>query len=71
MQLYCVNGTVCGHAAYASLEAGEHHLYHNGTLAHIGVATYGLIIHMAILVACNSLPYNVCGACIKLLYITK
>ena len=39
--IYCVNGTVCGHAAYVSLEAGEHHLYHNGTLANVGVVAYG------------------------------
>ena len=39
--IYCLDGTVCGHAAYASLEAGEHRLYHNDTFAMIGVAVYG------------------------------
>ena len=39
--IYCLDGTICGHAAYVSLEAGEHRLYHNDTLAKIGVAAYG------------------------------
>ena len=39
--IYCADGTVCGHAAYASLEAGEHQLHHNDTSAMIGVAAYG------------------------------
>ena len=41
--IHCTDGTVCGHAAYASLEAGDHHLYHNDTSAKIGVAAYGFI----------------------------
>jgi len=36
-----VNGTVCGHAAYVSLEAGEHRLYHSDTSGKVGVAAYG------------------------------
>ena len=43
--VYCADGTVCGHAAYASLEAGEHQLYHNDTSAVIGVAAYGFNSH--------------------------
>ena len=39
--IYCADGTVCGHATYASLEAGEHRLYHGDTLAKVGVAAYG------------------------------
>ena len=39
--IYCADGTVCGHAAYASLEGGEHQLYHNDTSAVIGVVVYG------------------------------
>ena len=39
--IYCTDGIVCGYAAYASLEAGEHQLYHNDTSAMIGVAAYG------------------------------
>ena len=43
--IYCLDGTVCGHTAYASLEAGEHHLYHSDSLAMIGVAVYGFNTH--------------------------
>ena len=41
--IYCTDGIYCadGHVAYASLEAGEHHLYHNDTSAVIGVVVYG------------------------------
>ena len=39
--IYCTDRTVCGYSAYASLEAGEHRLYHSGTSAMIGVVTYG------------------------------
>ena len=39
--IYCVDGTLCGYTAYASLAAGEHRLYHTDTSARVGVSAYG------------------------------
>ena len=39
--IQCLDGTVCGYAAYASLEAGDHRLYHSDPQARIGVSAYG------------------------------
>ena len=37
----CRQGIICGYVAYASMEEGEHHLYHTNTVAVIGVLVYG------------------------------
>ena len=39
--IHCLDRTICGYAAYASLEAGDHHLHHSDPLARIGVSVYG------------------------------
>ena len=39
--IYCLDGTECGYAAYASLVGGEHRVFHIDTSARIGVAVYG------------------------------
>ena len=66
--IHCQDGTVCGYAAYASMETGDHRLYHSDPVAKIGAAVYGFNIGVsygyagglqpvAMKCKCNSIEY--------------
>ena len=39
--IYCPNNTICGYSTYASLDAGDHRIYHKNKAATIGIVAYG------------------------------
>lgn len=43
--VYCSNGEICGHITFANVTPGDHWLYHNSTLSHVGMSVYGFSYH--------------------------